>query len=52
MAPGYRESTESWADTCGTGDWLRPCWRWVTCDQVMDRALNVRSKLPKRLQRG
>ena len=32
MAPGYRESTESWARDagCGTGDWLRPCWRWVT----------------------
>ena len=41
MAPGYRESTESWADVMRGGDWL-PCWRWVTalwaCGQPWTRS--------------
>ena len=45
MAPGYRESTESWADVMRDlrdRDWLRPCWRWVTalwaCGQPWTRS--------------
>ena len=71
MAPGYRESTESWADVMrdlrdrglappllAVGDGALGLW--AALDQVFPatehqrcwnhRALNVRSKLPKRLQ--